>query len=140
MALSSLMEYGRILPVKHGVAIRTDRPKVSDRIDFVIRSNTLQWEQMVNVNKSLPGGTVSTFEMKTARGTLVAVVFDAALSGHGIPFVGVHGDGLHRPFMKLLRFRQFICVWDFTQGDRRVEPLRESADAALVSLNAGTCL
>jgi len=71
------------------MAVRTQRAKVTDRIDAVAGLGRRQRHYVVNVNKSIGVSAVCRSEVEGANEASVPVVGQALTSCRGIPFVDV---------------------------------------------------
>ena len=76
--------------MEHGVAIRTDRNQVVDRIDFILIADFRKLSQMMNVNKSFSEITESFGKIKSANTAEYSVVLQTSPSRSRVTFVGIN--------------------------------------------------
>jgi len=82
--------------VNHCVAVRTNGPKIRDRVEFVLLSHLAEWTKMVDVNKALPQVAVHRLEVEAAGGAVCPVVLETTSAGSGVAFICIDGDLLLR--------------------------------------------
>lgn len=76
----------------HCVTVWTDRPKVFNRVDLVLRTYRSQGLDVVNMNIPRCLRAIDRSEINAADCTSSSVDFDAASAGYRVSLVRIHGD------------------------------------------------
>ena len=100
----------------HGVAIRTNRSKISDRIYDVLVTDLRKGYEVVNVNEPDSDLAIHCLEIETAGQAPAAVVGDATAPSLGVSFVCVDRHLQRRAFDQGALARAFIGKEDRTLG------------------------
>src|SRR5450631_194228 len=90
----------RISLVQHGMAIRTYRDEVADRIHLVFRSDIAQGDPMMNMDVTGAHVTVHIAHRGTTHPASGSVMSQAGTTRDGITFISVEHNSLNSPLQE----------------------------------------